>query len=267
MKVHAAQLAGDGRNADRLFATERAVILLDGASAFEPTDVDPGTYADALGRAIATQLDAESGIPIATAVAQAITETTERMHLTPGRSPSSTVSVIRTRDGAADLYVLGDSPIYYGTATRNATLLDDRLTAVGPAQHDAYAAALRAGHGFDDRHRAALAELQHVERQHRNTEPGYWIAETDPGAAHHALTITLAPDDITWAVMTSDGASDVLQHLGYDWTDIARHDAAQLAGLLARIHAWEERDDPHGRQLPRAKRHDDKTIAAIPSVW
>ncbi len=55
MKVHTAQLAGGPVNADRVFCTHNAVIVLDGATAFEPVDVDPASYADTLGRMIAEQ--------------------------------------------------------------------------------------------------------------------------------------------------------------------------------------------------------------------
>ncbi|MGD9529139.1 MAG: hypothetical protein AB7V44_20385 [Pseudonocardia sp.] len=264
MKVAIAQLAGDGGpNADRVFVTDQAVIVLDGASAFEPVDLDPGDYAQALGEAIAAQLDHEPAIPLTDAVATAIRVVTERLDLTPGRSPSSTVAILRVRDHAADLYVLGDSPIHYGTDTTAHELLDNRMATVGTIQRQAYTATLRAGHGFDHQHRQTLAELQRVERQHRNREPGYWIAETDPAAAHHALTATLKPDAITWAVLATDGASDPLQHLGHRWPDIAHHDSTQLAGLLAQVDRWEQDADPDARQLPRSKRHDDKTIAVV----
>ena len=53
-------------------------------------------------------------------------------------------------------------------------------------------------------------------------------------------------------------------HLGWDdWGQIARFDSAQLEELLERCHSWEAEDDPGGVSLPRAKRHDDKTIVAI----
>ncbi|MGD9530600.1 MAG: hypothetical protein AB7I38_19735 [Dehalococcoidia bacterium] len=137
------------------------------------------------------------------------------------------------------------------------------MAAVAAAQRQTYTAALRAGHGFNHEHRQALAELQRIERRHRNTEPGYWIAETNPDAAHHALTTTLPIDAITWAVLATDGASDPLQHLGHRWPDIAHHDSTQLAGLLAQVDRWEQDVDPDARQLPRSKRHDDKSVAAV----
>ncbi len=56
---------------------------------------------------------------------------------------------------------------------------------------------------------------------------------------------------------------DLLQHLGLDnWPAIAA-DPTQASRLLRRASAWEAYADPDGRQLPRAKRHDDKTLAVI----
>jgi len=267
VKVATAQLAGDSRNADRIVVTDHAVIVLDGASTSDPVDVDPGDYAQALGEHLAEQLDTEPTTPIPDAVAATIGHAVAQFHLTPGRSPSSTVSVLRARDSIADIYVLGDSPIFYGAGTDTAILLDDRIRAVSPAERATYAAALRAGRGFDDQHRRLLAELRRTERRNRNTDGGYWIAETDPAAAHHALMVRLDPRSVTWAVLATDGAADVLRHLGCDWPDIAHHDAGALAALLDHAHRWEEHTDPHARRLPRSRRHDDKTIAAVTGMW
>jgi hypothetical protein len=267
MKVHTAQLAGGARNADRVFVTEHAVILLDGATAFEPNDIDPGTYAETLGAAITDQLDRQPDVPLADGVAAAIGDTALQLHLTPGGSPSSTVSILRGRNDVADLYVLGDSPIHYGTNQVAAALTDERLSAVAADERSRYVARLLEGHGFDDDHRAALIALQRAERVARNTPDGYWIAEAEPEAAYHAVTRTVPPRDITWAALASDGAADYIDHVGLGWHDIAWRNAEQLATLLADAATWESDVDPDGRQLPRAKRHDDKTLAVIPTLW
>jgi hypothetical protein len=267
MQVHTAQLPGAEASADRVIVTPDAVIVLDGASTFVPVDVEPGTYAETLGRNIAAELHQAAGTPIADAVAEAIRRTTEKLALRPGASPSSTVAILRARPDAADLYVLGDSPIHYGIGHREHSLTDDRLSAVAAPEREHYLAQLRAGHGFDDAHRAALVQLERAQQQARNVEGGYWIAETDPAAAHHAITSTVERDKIDWAVLATDGAADLIEHAGHRWHRIALYDTPQLDALLARIHEWENASDPHGRHLPRAKRHDDKTIAALASIW
>lgn len=268
MKAHVAQLAGGTDNADRAFTADHFAIVLDGATAFLPVDVDPGTYAGTLGEAIANQLDDDPAADLPAVVGAAIAHATARLDLTPGRSPSSTVAILRTGDDAvADLYVLGDSPIKYGTGTHTASLTDDRLSRVATNERHHYVSRLRAGHGFDEQHRAALVALQRAKRDACNRPGGYWIAEANPDAADHGITRQIPATAITWAVLASDGAADLIDHTGQPWPDIARADTDQLADLLAQLDEWETTTDPDGRALPRAKRHDDKTLVAIGSVW
>jgi len=266
VKVQTAQLAGGPVNADRMFCTHHAVIVLDGATAFEPVDVDPATYADTLGRLIADQLDHQPDAALADVVATAITATADRLDLRPGWSPSSTVAILRTYDTVADLYVLGDSPIHYGTNNAASVFTDDRLAAVAPAERAHYVARLRAGHGFSDEHRTALIALQRAQRRARNTPEGYWIAEADPEAARHAVERTVPADQIGWAVLATDGAADYVDHTGQSWPRIALYDSEHLAALLDSADRWEAETDPDGQALPRAKRHDDKTIAAVSTL-
>lgn len=262
MKVHTATLAGGTTNADRVFVTEHAVIVLDGASAFAPVDVDPGDYASVLGEAIADQLDTDPDQGLPQVVAAAIAHASTALHLGTGPSPSSTVAILRTRADAADLYVLGDSPIHYGLGAAANVLTDDRLAALRLPEWTKYRGELASGAGYTDEHRAALAALQYAQRTHRNLPGGYWIAETDPGAAHHALTATVPAARIAWAVLATDGAANVIDYRGQPtWHEIAEHNSDQLRALLERAHEWEAATDPDGQLLPRAKRHDDKTIA------
>jgi hypothetical protein len=267
VKVQTAQLAGGPVNADRVFCTHHAVIVLDGATAFEPVDVDPATYADTLGRTTADQLDHRPDAALSDVVATAITATADRLDLRPGWSPSSTIAILRTREGVADLYVLGDSPIHYGTGHATTVFTDARLAAVAPDERAHCVTRLRAGHGFDDEHRAALIALQRAQRTARNTPDGYWIAEADPDAAHHAVQRTVPGDHIGWAVLATDGAADYIDHTSQSWARIALYDSEQLDALLGSVDRWESETDPDGQALPRAKRHDDKTIAAISTLW
>ncbi|MGH3940408.1 MAG: hypothetical protein ACRDTG_17585 [Pseudonocardiaceae bacterium] len=127
MKVNAAQLPGPHRSQDRVFRTANAAVVLDGATAFIPIDLDAGTYADALGRHIATELRSHDRADLAEVVSNAIDVVAHRFELRPGHSPSSTVTILRIRDRHADLFVLGDSPLYYGTAHHSHMLVDTRL--------------------------------------------------------------------------------------------------------------------------------------------
>lgn len=266
MKAHVAQLAGGDHNADRAIVGNHFAIVLDGATAFLPVDVDPGTYADTLGQAIANQLDDNPAADLPDVVRAGIAHTAARLDLEPGQSPSSTVAILRANGDGADLYVLGDSPIHYGTETHAATLTDARLAQVAPAERHQYVSRLRAGHGYDQRHRDALARLQRAQRYACNRPGGYWIAEANPDAAHYGLTCHMPASVITWAVLATDGAAGLIDHTSRAWPDIAHDDADQLAALLAQLHEWETTTDPDGRSLPRAKRHDDKTLIAIGSI-
>jgi hypothetical protein len=266
VRVHSATLAGGDNNQDRLFVTENAVIVLDGASAFEPVDVDPGLYAETIGAVIAEQLDRRPAQSVADAVAAAISHAVQKLALTAGRSPSSTVSILRHRPDAVDLYVLGDSPVHYGTDHRHQVLADERLSAVASAEREHYLAQLRAGQGYGPEHRGALVQLQHAQHHARNHAGGYWIAETAPDAARHGLTTTLGLDSITWAVLATDGAADLIDHAGPSWPTIAHLASDELAALLRSLDQWETAADPDGIQLPRAKQHDDKTIVAATRI-
>ncbi|MGH3940409.1 MAG: hypothetical protein ACRDTG_17590 [Pseudonocardiaceae bacterium] len=94
------------------------------------------------------------------------------------------------------------------------------------------------------------------------------IAETDSAAAHHAITATLSVHDLSWAVLATDGITNPLTHLGRaNWATVATKSDRQLTKLLTTAHRWERDDDPTGQNFPRAKRHDDKTIATVPSLW
>lgn len=59
------------RGADRILTAGNAVVVLDSASAIEPTSVPPGIYADHLGASIMTALAAEPSAALADAIGTA----------------------------------------------------------------------------------------------------------------------------------------------------------------------------------------------------
>lgn len=251
-----------------MFTTEHAAIVLDGATALTPTEVDTATYADALGQLVTDQLRDSHQVALADAVAHAIDDVANRFDLRPGSSPSSTIAILRAQDTRADLYVLGDSPIYYGTGGRISELVDTRLADLDLPEREHYRARLRDGAGYDAEHRALVTAMQEHQRTSRNRRSGYWIAEADPSAAYHGLTLELAPHEVSWAVLATDGITQPLIHAGApDWPTISAQSSDWLANMLATWRDWERTRDPSGHRYPRAKRHDDKTIAAIGSVW
>lgn len=260
MRVAAAQLPAQDDSDDKLFTTPNAVIMLDGASAFVPVTVPASTYADRLGRSIQQRLTEHPDATLTDVLADAIADTAEALDLTPGESPSSTVAIARVRDRLVDVLALGDTQI----VTPRETIRDDRMDRLELAPRRKYRERLAAGTGYDDEHRAALRELPAEQAKHRNRNGGYWIAEATRQAAQHAITATWPITDVPWVVLATDGAYEPMEHLGLaDWSSIAHATSAELDAILHRCHQWEEHDDPSATAMPRAKRHDDKAIAAV----
>lgn len=261
MRVEAAMLPDTSSSQDRIFTTQNAVIVLDGASAFVPVEVSPSTYVDTLGRFLVEGLAADPHISLTNLLAKAIEESVLLLGLRPGASPSSTVAIARQHDHVVDLLVLGDSQI----TTPQGPYVDDRIAHFAQEQRTSYRARLAEGHGYDETHRDLLKTLQAEQARHRNTDGGYWIAEAVPAAADHAIVAQLDTELAHWLVLATDGAYRTMQHLGLDdWPAIAGRDHVELEKLLSELACWEECYDPRGLALPRAKCHDDKAIA---SVW
>ena len=268
MRTATAQLPEPPHGADRIIVTRNTVIVLDGASAFEPASVPPGEYASLLGASIAAALADAPDEPLPSVLAEAISATASVLALDDGDGcPSSTVAMARLADSTLDLLALGDSYIFYGTGPGGpgpGTLTDDRLAGLHLPQRRQYRERLAAGGGYDHAHRELLRSLQRGQRRHRNRPGGYWIAAADPAAASHALTLTLPVTPTAWAVLATDGTVNTARHLGLDnWAALARSGPSALARLLRHCQHWEEHADPDGRQFPRSKRHDDKAIASL----
>ncbi|MFI5535324.1 protein phosphatase 2C domain-containing protein [Nocardia sp. NPDC051900] len=247
---------------DRAVIFETGVVVLDGATSHDPS-IPPATrYVDALGRELADRCSRETSLP--TALADAIQSAADELDLQPYSSPSSTVAVVRVNNDVVELLVLGDSTIVVGcTNGQHDTITDDRLNNLSISEASEYQRRLAKGSGYDETHRRLLQELQRQQRAKRNQHTGYWIAEADPSAAEHAVTLSYPRDAITWAVVTTDGARDTIETLGIEWSEIAAQSPASLHRILARCHEWEAHTDPYGRILPRSKRHDDKTVAVV----
>lgn len=262
MSTHGASLPGrTGPGQDRWATTPAGIVVLDGATPLAP-DVPPADqYVDALLDALRVRLDSPEGLR--TVIADAIAAVTEALALAPGTAPSSTVALLRWTGPDIETAVLGDSTVVLGTRDgQQVRLCDDRMATVATAQRRAYTERLAQGHGYDATHRQILSDVQTGERRARNTDRGYWIAEADSHAGHHAEIHHHARAELDWAVLATDGAQRPVDHLHLSWNDIARKDEADLLALLRDLHRWEAEQDPDGRLLPRAKRHDDKTIAA-----
>lgn len=171
---------------------------------------------------------------------------------------------MQIRHGTVEVLVLGDTTVIVGFRNgRSEVVTDDRLNRLDLPESSEYQSRLAEGVGYDETHRRLLRELQRQQRGHRNRNTGYWIAEADPAAADHAVLVSYLRDSVGWVIVATDGAHETLKALGIGWPEIANQTPAGLTDLLTRCHDWEADTDPDGRLLPRAKRHDDKTIAVI----
>lgn len=260
MRVETAMLPDARSSQDRIFVTSSAVVMLDGATAFVPVPVTPDQYVDALGGHLVQTLTAQPAIPLTAALADAIEQTAQDLELQPGRSPSSTVAIVRQCGESVDYLVLGDTQI----VTPAAKYVDDRIAEVATPARARYRERLAHGGGYDQRHRDLLRDLQADQAEYRNRDEGYWIAEADPSAAARTVTGAFTISSSRWAVLATDGAYRPMVHLGRDdWESVAFRDSDELSHLLAYLDDWEANVDPDGTALQRAKRHDDKSIAAI----
>jgi hypothetical protein len=164
---------------------------------------------------------------------------------------------------SVDVLVLGDSPVVlFPEGGEPYLVADERLSTVALDQHAVYRAHLAAGGGFDDALRAMLADLQVEQRRWRNKPSGFFIAEADPSAAREAVVVTLPTTNVA-ALLMSDGVSVGITEYGVPESWAAARELVLRRGpaaLVEMVHAVEAAD-PEGRQWPRPKRHDDKTIA------
>jgi hypothetical protein len=255
MSTATAQLP-EGGGEDRVYVTQDAVIVLDGASAFLPVAIPPSAYVDALGDNLLHRLP--DAADLQTGLREAIRATARQLGLEPGRSPSSTVAMLRETTADVECLVLGDSMI----AFPDQTIVDERLSHVAQQYRTRYRDRLRSGHGYDQDHREVLRKLQAGQARHRNRADGYWIAEADPAAADQALTMKRSLASTPWAVLATDGAYKTMTHLGIaDWSAVATASSEDLRQILTDCQRWEDLSDPDGREFPRAKRHDDKSVA------
>jgi Protein phosphatase 2C len=244
---------------DRIFVTDHAVIVLDGASQPDAADHDGGWYAQTLGGELQLRLYTEPNTELAQALAASIAAVSARNNLRAG-GPSATVAIVRwTKD--VDVLVLGDSPVV--GLTRDGQILqvrDNRLRRTGREYRQQLADA--AGFGTD--HRDLWRRLVEAERVARNKPGGYWIAESVPHAAHQARRATWPRSELTAVLALTDGVSCGVDRYAApeNWPEafkIAMQDPAELVSLVHKAEAG----DPSGTRWRRSKLHDDKALAVI----
>ena len=239
------------------------MVVLDGATSYSPEAPPADEYVDVLLDALLRRVDDGD---LREQLRAALVETVERLGLTPGTAPSSTVLVLRVGDELVEVAALGDSTAVIGLQDdMTARVSDDRLDEIAIEQRDAYRRALEQGEGYGEAHRSRLRELQRSERPSRNRSGGYWIAEAEPAAADELIVRTFPRSTVRWVVLATDGVQKHLDRLD-TWSAAASLGDGDLSALIRDVQTWETETDPDGRRLPRSKRHDDKTVVVWRSV-
>lgn len=260
MRTECAQRPGVSDSDDRIFLADQALVMLDGASSFAPVPVPASRYAEYLGRELVSELASGDSRSLQEVLASAIGATAAALELDPGQSPSSTVSIARWSEREVEFLVLGDNLI----VLPDQQIMDSRIERIAQEWRSEYRSRLKKGSGFDRKHAEVLREMQMRQARLRNRRGGYWIAEAVPEAAYESITVTRRVDETPWALLATDGAYKPMRHLGLlPRSTNARATDGDLDAILAECVEWEAVEDPNGRQVPRSKRHDDKSLALI----
>jgi len=219
--------------------------LLDGATA--PVGVDSGCVhgvrwlVHRLGAELGRLLLLEPESPLADLLERAIVSTRaahgSACDLENPDSPSSTVTLLRACEKAVDYLVLCDSPLIIEVDGAVRVVLDERASRLPEHTTSGVRAA-------------------------RNQPGGFWVASTDPRAAHEALLGSFDRAAVGRAALLSDGASRFVErfHLG-TWSDLL--DLLEKAGpgeLIRRVRAAESAEPADAR---RGKIHDDATAVLL----
>jgi Protein phosphatase 2C len=92
------------------------------------------------------------------------------------------------------------------------------------------------------------------------TDGGFWVASTNPDAAHEA--ITGIADGVTHVTLLTDGVTRLVEYYGYSWTDIFELLGKEgPSGLIQRVREAEQASPPPAYGY--GKQHDDATAVYI----
>jgi hypothetical protein len=268
MKVDAATLAGSSNNQDAYAVLGRTLVVLDGSSTYPPpvSGRNGRWFAQTLLDAVRDRLpDQDSSL--AFVLAGAIAQVRDEHQLQPG-GPSSTVLMTRVNDDTLDILVLGDCTLVIQHPDDTCmSITDGRLAHIAATQRQAYLQQLRSGGGYGSQHARLLADLQAEQRISRNHHEGYWIAESNPGAARNAISRTFPLDKVQALLLLTDGAAaGVTTYATSTWPELVQQVGSNGAQqVLEDLHQLEE-TDPAGQRWPRAKPHDDKTAILVRSL-
>ncbi|BBH66462.1 hypothetical protein ACTI_31470 [Actinoplanes sp. OR16] len=247
---------------DRIFTTPNAAIVLDGASQPGSPARSGGWLAEVIGTRLRDGLAEAPRADLVGLLRSVIQAAARDFSLTPGQSPSCTVSMVRWNSEHIDVLALGDSPVIALTTDGKVTeIRDDRLSRVAEVEKKEFreSSAL-----FGQDREEAWRKLVDAQRKVRNRSGGYWIVEADPEAAENAVRHTLQVTDVAAIMLMTDGVAHGVDRYRNppDWWTAGRIALRDPAALVDLVHRTEE-SDPEGTRWRRSKKHDDKAIVVV----
>jgi Protein phosphatase 2C len=233
-------------NEDYAAAGPDWALVLDGATHFD--GVDTGCIHDVpwlvghLAAALVEQLIlGPPNLPetLASAIEATCSAHANTCDLANPDSPSSTVALVRAVGTAIEYLVLGDSPVILRTSDGITPVVDDRVDHLQPG-----------GRPY----------TRDLVRSKRNASGGFWVASTNPQAAHEA--ISGVANDVTHVTLLTDGITRLVEYYGYSWTDIFELLSKDgPSGLIQRVREAEHASPPP--TYGYGKQHDDATAVYI----
>lgn len=268
MRVVAASEPGSpGRaNEDWAFTTPNVIAVMDGATARTDTGCKHGVawFSNQLGAAVVRRAS-DPDESLTDALAGAIADVAA-LHpgcdLTHPGTPSAAAAVVRVAGDTIEYLVLGDVTVVAEVGGGVQSVSDDRVSQTAAAER---AEADRYPIGSPEK-QAAMLRMKHVELAAKNRDAGYWVAETNPEAAQHALTGEFNLASVTRLAVLTDGAARALTFGLLTATDVLDLlDTSGPARLIDQVRATEQQD-PTGVRWARNKQSDDATAVYVRRV-
>jgi hypothetical protein len=254
-----------GPNEDFAAATDRAVVVLDGLSVPEGMDTgcSHGTpwYVQQLGARLLVRMTAVPLVPLADALADAITEVAalhaDTCDLSHPGTPAATVALLRTA-GWTEYLVLSDASIVLDTAHNGIQVINDnRVNGTAADEERSVLAAQPSTLQRAELRREMISER----RAARNKPDGYWVASAQPEAARRAIVGSYRPAHVRQAAVLTDGAARLVDFDLADWSTVFEVlDEKGPVELIARVRDAES-SDRECVVWPRSKPYDDATVA------
>ena len=248
---------GSHPSEDRIFQTDNAVIVLDGATQALALERTGGWIAEETGQRLVVGLTEHPDIDLRALLKACIVGLVDDYSLEPGKSPSTTVSIARFNEDVADILVLCDSPVV--VLDTNGSIIevrDDRLSKI--------ASSLHRPEGPRDMNKPEWIERTTTFETYRNKPGGFWCVSASPEAADEAVVKRFDVSECQAIMLMTDGVSTIVDDYRSlpDWhtaMDIGRTNPERLVRLVHNT----ELQDTKAEKWPRGKVHDDKALAII----